>query len=107
MKSESLIGPFPTCSAVPCVMALVILGPKQTGKSTLLSFPSPSPSSVSWSATEQDGYDPFSSAWDDPENGDVELKSLCLTAISSAGSGEREHHKQLISQVISLRLHNI
>lgn len=55
----------------------------------MLSFPSSSSSSVSWSAAEQDGYDPFSSAGEDPENGDVELKILCLTAISSAGSGER------------------
>lgn len=62
----------------------------------LLSCPSSSSSSVSWSA-EHDGYDPFNSTWVDPENGDVELKILCLTAISSVGSGERQHNVPKIS----------
>lgn len=96
MKDEVFSGISPTCSAVPCVRSLLIKGLKQAMYPILLSFPSSSSSSVSWSA-EQDGYDPFSSTWDDPENGDVELKILCLTAISSAGSGGREHHIQLIS----------
>lgn len=91
MKVEVFRGISPTCSAVPYVRTRLIKGLKPVEKSILLLFPSSSSSSASWSAAEQGEYDPFSSAWDDPEKGAVELKILCLTAISSAGSGEREN----------------
>lgn len=97
MKDEFFNGISPTCSAVPRVRSLLIKGLKWAVYPILLSCPSSSSSSVFWSA-EQDRYDPFSSPWDDPENGDVELKILCpcVTAISSAGSGSGEQNIRLI-----------
>lgn len=95
MIVEVFIGDSPTCSAVPRVISLLKRGnTPHSGTERehfFVSFPSSSSSSMSCSVLEQDGYDPFSSALGRPENGSVELKNLCLTAISSEGSGIKEY----------------
>lgn len=108
MKDEFFNGISPTCSAVPRVRSLLIKGLKWAVYPILLSCPSSSSSSVFWSA-EQDRYDPFSSTWDDPENGDVELKILCpcVTAISSAGSGSGEQNWTETPAIIFIRLKQV
>lgn len=91
MIVEVFIGDSPTCSAVPRVMSLVKRGNTPHSGTDREHFFVSLPSSMSCCELEQDGYDPFSSALGKPENGSVELKNLCLTAISSEGSGIKEH----------------